>query len=139
MDDCVNSCATYDRPNNDPPNSQCLACDKTCLTCSGPANTDCQTCSPSNFRILAATAPTTCDCMTNYVEAGKAACVTCLSKFQGCLTCTTASCSTCMPGFTGPPPCSCSTGWIINSYCNTVYGCVNVSMINTTQTCINCN
>lgn len=140
LDDCVNNCAGYDRPNNDNTNSQCLACDKSCLTCSGTTASTCQTCSSSNFRSLSGSAPSTCTCISNYVDIGNAMCATCSSQMTGCLSCsTTTSCTTCISGFTGPPPCTCGTGSIINGYCNIVYGCVNISMINTTQTCINCN
>lgn len=81
-----------------------------------------------------------CSCMTNYVSTGAAACSLCSSYMTGCLTCSsTVACTSCIAGFTGPPPCTCSTGSIVSGYCNTVYGCITISLINNTQVCTICD
>jgi len=140
LDDCVATCSGYtDRPTNDNIYWQCLPCDASCLTCSGVAASACQSCNASNYRVMAGTAPSACGCMSGYVDVGSSVCVPCSSQITGCQTCTNAgSCMSCLSGFTGPP-CSCPSGSIVTGYCNTVIGCTNISAINGSQTCINCN
>ena len=143
LDTCVNDCSVYsDRPTNDPPNKQCLPCDVTCLTCQTNANTDCLSCSATNFRTLSAAAPSSCGCMSKYVPnpSGGAACTLCSSHMTGCDTCSSTSvCTSCITGFTGTSSCSCASGSIVNGYCNTILGCTMISVINSTQTCTTCD
>ena len=137
LDDCVASCSVYtDRPTNDNTYSQCLPCHYSCLTCSANTASACLSCNTNNYRSLAGTA---CSCVANYINVGSAVCSLCSSQMQGCLTCSTSTtCTACIPGFSGPP-CTCSTTSVISGYCNSVLGCTNISAINGTQTCINCN
>lgn len=138
-DDCVASCGGYpDRPINDNTYFQCLACDSSCATCNSIAVNTCLSCSANSNRALVGAAPTTCSCITNYVEVNSV-CVLCSSQMVGCKDCSNpTTCSSCITGFTGPS-CTCSSGSIITGFCNTVHGCTNISDINGTQTCINCN
>ena len=97
LDTCVATCSGYpDRPNDDKVYNQCLACDSTCLTCSGITSSTCQTCDSLKFRVLAGTAPSSCNCMSNYVEVG-GICVLCSTQIVGCLSCSsTTTCTSCI-------------------------------------------
>ena len=143
LDACVYDCSIYsDKPVNDSSNSQCKACDQTCLTCQGISNSQCLSCSASDFRVIAGATPTFCNCMSKYVPDpnGGAACTLCSSHMTGCDTCSSTSvCTSCITGFTGTTSCSCSSGSIVNGYCNTVLGCTIISIINGTQTCTTCD
>ena len=136
LDTCVSTCpALSDRPTPDSTNKQCLACHATCLTCSGTTSTTCVTCDSAKNRTLSGSS---CVCLSTYVDVG-GVCVLCSTQIVGCSTCSsTTTCTGCIAGFTGPS-CTCASGSIVNGFCNAINGCTNISLINTTQICINCN
>jgi hypothetical protein len=136
LDTCTGSCSAYpDRPNPDNTNKQCLACHATCLTCSSTTSTTCFTCDSTKNRVVSGTS---CVCASTFVGVS-GICVLCSTQMAGCNTCTsTTVCTGCSSGFTGAG-CTCPFGSIIDGFCNSVNGCTNISMINGTQICINCN
>lgn len=74
-----------------------LACHSYCATCTGPANSECPSCTASSFAVSSTLCDTSC-LSTQYADANKIChscsdtCLTCSNAGQNnCLTCTTSS------------------------------------------------
>ncbi len=126
---CVDSCpsSTYVDSEN-----RCQACDSTCLTCSGPSNTQCTSCNPSSSHPLLQYGQCVSSCSTGYVLSNDK--LTCL------LPCTDSHCYQCQENALGTCI-TCENGYYLsNGKCKAIEACSSGQYWNTTtNACAACN
>jgi len=97
LDIAVTPCYTGFYPNSaSPANLKCSACDGTCLTCSGPSNSECLTCDPTKDLFLTSTKHCKLTCGNNfYPESSDNKCYPCHSSCLSCKNDAADSCKAC--------------------------------------------
>ena len=77
---CLCRPGTYD----DGMQELCLSCHVQCVECTAGTNDSCTVCDAAMKRVIPATTPNFCYCMSHYYDSGPAACSTCFSQCDTC-------------------------------------------------------
>lgn len=121
--------------------SICVACDPTCLTCSGSLASNCLSCNSTKLLTQSGSSCICSSIQTFYLGT----CTPCSSLQAGCLYCTGTTCTTCDSSLhrvtDGASGCTCGPGYAIDSVntcqpCSSyIVGCLTCSSNSTCSTC----
>ena len=145
--DCNSTCpATGYVPTGTAPDTFCMPCHYSCLTCAvGNSSSSCSTCNPNISRI-AAPSGGVCSCISGFADAGIAQCSPCNATLAGCATCSSPTvCLTCIDnviyninGTTGKCDCAPLT-YMASGYCLTYPGCLTARKFINNISCDACD
>jgi proprotein convertase subtilisin/kexin type 5 len=132
----------------------CVSCHYTCLTCTGPLDTECKTCdsaagvAPFRDPVFPVTGGK-CPCQAGYYEnAANKVCATCISKYSLCGTCDQNDCLTCSQSMfinitaTNNQGCRCPDNFYYvpaSDVCAPFHGCTSANKNPDFVNCITCD